>query len=141
MSSVQSYIDTHATKAWEVRASVRSHQRNNHGKFLMRVGKGALKKLQTELRVIFTEAIFCIKMVLLCILGFIIFLFGFPLTVVAVGIIFPPIIVYFLGKHFTLLPMYIVMALVILSLFPSKKAVFPFLGLAIFLSFFVVFLV
>ena len=141
MSGAQGYIDTYSTHATEVSDSARSHHGNNHGDFLMRVGKGAFKKLQTELRSILTEGIFCIKMILLAILGFIIFLFGFPLTVVAVGIIFPPIIVYFLGKYFTLLPMYIVMVLVILTLFPSKKAVFPFLGLAIFLSFFVVFLV
>ncbi len=51
--------------------------------------------------------------------------------------IIPFIVVYFAGIYLTLLPLYLV---IILALIP-KKASYPLLGLSIFLSFFIVFLV
>ena len=51
--------------------------------------------------------------------------------------IIPFIIVYFAGIYLTLLPLYLV---IILALIP-KKTSYPLLGLSIFLSFFIVFLV
>lgn len=134
MSSTTYYSSAHTT---EVHTSTKSHHTRKRSDFLVRV----VHNMATVVKAIIADSIFIVKMIIVTTSGMCMFIFGFPVTVLIIGAIMPPLVVYLVGKYLTLLPMYIVFILVVLSFFPSKKVVFPFLGLSVFLGFFLVFLV
>lgn len=138
MSSTTYNSSAHTT---EVHDSTKSHHTRTRGDFLVRVVRSSASKAWASVRDMLTDIIFTVKMIVVTASGVLMFIFGFPISMIIMGIIMPPLMVYLIGKYLTLLPMYIVIILVVLTLFPTKKAVFPFLGLSVFLGFFMVFLV
>lgn len=93
---------------------------STHADFLVRLKKNFLKEL---LRV-FHAVSFLIKILLLIIIGVILFVKEFSFARIVVAVSMPPLFIYIVGNHLTLLPVYLVtiMALVsIVSLASSKE--------------------
>lgn len=69
--------------------------------------------------------------------GVLLFLLDFEMVNKVLGIILPPLFIYFTGTYMTLLPYYVVIPLV----FIPKQYSLPIIGLSVVLSFFIVFMV
>ncbi len=119
---------------------------HTHDDFLKRFRKNLLK----ELRAISSILTVIMAFVKTFLLGAVLFIFEFELFKEVLSIIFPSVAIFLIGYYLTLLPFYIVFPLACIPaiMFPLyevtagkvAKRILGFLGVAMFFSLFIVFL-
>lgn len=105
----------------------------HHNTFLVRFQKNLLLEISKALLVLRTFFVFVSSIVY----GALLFLFDFDIVKDVFWFLFPYLAFYVIGLYLTLLPMYVVIILIFLP----TRIKWPILSLAVFFSFFIVFLV
>jgi hypothetical protein len=85
---------------------------STHDDFPVRLKKNLLKELLFALK----NSIVCYRILMTLIIGVILFLKEFDFVKILLPLIIPPVIIFFVGSHLTLLPGYLVFGMTIVAI-------------------------